>query len=249
MRRHLLKQAVGGGLLMAVLAGAWAVEHPVIKRAFDLPPPVDLSYSIKARQKGFSLSGEALISWRVSDSKYTVNAETRAMVVGKIIENRSGGAIDSYGIAPAVFYEKRFRKDPSTTTFNRESKTIGFTEGTLTYPLKGGEQDRTSVTWQLVSVARGAPEKFAPGSEWTFFVAGRRDAEPWTFKVIKRETVNTGLGEVQAVHLIKEPPPDSKDQTLDLWLSPLHEWYPVRLRFTDHDGEFVEQTLEKIVRK
>jgi len=236
-------------VLMAVLAGAGAVEHPVIKRAFVLPPAADLTYSIKARQKGFSLSGEALISWRVSDSKYTVNAETRAAMVGKIIENRSGGAIDSYGIAPAVFYEKRFRKDPSTTTFNRESKTIGFTEGQLSYPLRGGEQDRTSVTWQLVSVARGAPEKFVPGSEWVFFVAGRRDAEPWTFKVVKQETVNTGLGEVQAVHLIKEPPPDSQDQTLDLWLAPQYEWYPVRLRFTDHDGEFVEQTLEKIVRK
>ncbi|UUZ56430.1 hypothetical protein LP419_15245 [Massilia sp. H-1] len=29
------------------------------------------------------------------------------------------------------------------------------------------------------------------------------------FKVIKRETIKTGLGTLQAVHLVKVPPPDS----------------------------------------
>jgi hypothetical protein len=82
-----------------------------------------------------------------------------------------------------------------------------------------------------------------------FFVAGRRDAEQWTFKVIRRETVRTGLGQVDAVHLVRLPPPDSKDQTLDIWLSPSHEWYPVRVRFTDSDDEFVDQTVEKITKK
>jgi hypothetical protein len=249
MHRTLFKQAVGGMVLMGALASAWALEHPVIKRAFDLPPSAELSYSIKARQKGFTLSGDALITWRVADGKYLVNAETRAMVVGKILENRSEGAIDSYGLAPASFYEKRFRKDAATTTFDRASKTISFSDGTLNYPLKGGEQDRASATWQLAAVARGAPDKFVAGSEWVFFVAGRRDAEPWTFKVINQETVHTGVGDIEAVHVVRAPPPDSKEQTLDIWLAPSQEWYPVRLRFTDHDDEFVEQTLEKITRK
>jgi hypothetical protein len=249
MRRHLLKQAVLGAMLAATLAGAWAAEHPAVKRAFDLPPSADLNYSIKARQKGIALNGDAVVNWRADDNKYTLNADTRAALLGKILENRSEGAIDSYGIAPAQFYEKRFRKEPTTTTFHRDSKTISFTEGKLSYPLIGGEQDRSSAAWQLAAVARAAPAKFTPGSEWTFFVAGRRDAEPWTFKVANRETVRTGLGEVEAVHLVKAPPPDSKDQQVDIWLAPAHEWYPVRLRFTDDDGEFVEQTLEKITRK
>jgi hypothetical protein len=117
------------------------------------------------------------------------------------------------------------------------------------YPLKGGEQDRSSVSWQLAAVARAAPDKFVPGSEWTFFVAGRRDADPWTFKVIGHDSVRTGLGAVDALHLVRLPPPDSKDQKLDIWLAPGHEWYPVRVRFTDSDDEFVDQTLEKIVKK
>jgi hypothetical protein len=249
MGRKLLKYAACGALLAIVLAGARAAEHVAIKRPVDVPPSVDLHYSIKARQKSFSISGDALVSWRVVGTKYTLRAETRAKWFGSILENRSEGVLDGFGIAPAHFYEKRIRRDPLTTTFERGGKGISFTEGKLVYPLIGGEQDRSSVSWQLVAVARAAPEKFTPGSEWTFFVAGQRDAEPWTFKVVKLENVRTGLGQIGALHLVKLPPPDAKGQTVDIWLAPAYEWYPVRVRFTDTDGEFVDQTLEKIVKK
>jgi hypothetical protein len=231
------------------LGAAAADEHVAVKRPVDVPPSADLIYSIKARQKGFSLSGEATINWRVTGGKYSLRIETRAMLLGLILENRSEGLIDSYGIAPTLFYEKRIRRDPVTTTFDRGGKGITFSESKLVYPILGGEQDRSSVTWQLISVARASPEKFTPGSAWTFFVAGRRDAEPWTFKVVRTEHIRTGLGQVEAVHFVKLPPPDSRDQAIDLWLAPSHEWYPVRLRFSDNDDEFVDQTLEKLIKK
>jgi len=251
MVNTLLKHALGGALLASALSAAAATQgaHVAIQRAVDMPPSADLSYSIKARQKGFAINGDAQVSWRVADNKYTLRTDTRAMVFGSLLENRSEGVIDNYGIAPTQFTEKRLRHDPTTTTFDRAGKSIRFSEGTLVYPLKGGEQDRSSVSWQLVAVARAAPEKFTTGSEWTFFVAGRRDAEPWTFKVVKRESVPTGLGQLDAVHLVKLPPPDAPGQTVDIWLAPSHEWYPVRVRFTDSDDESIDQTLEKIVKK
>jgi hypothetical protein len=245
---HSLKLIAASAMLAAVTL-AVAAEHVAIKRPVDVPPSADLSYSIKARQKGFSLSGDASISWRVSGARYTLSGDTRAALFGNILESRSEGAIDGFGIAPAKFVEKRIRRDPSTTTFDRAAKSISFTEGKETYPLIGGEQDRSSVTWQLVAVARAAPEKFTPGSQWVFFVAGRRDAEPWTFKVVGKENIRTGVGALETVHLVKLPPPDSKEQTLDIWLAPAHEWYPARLRFTDGEDEFVDQTLEKIAKK
>ena len=249
MRCEMLKQLACGALLAALMAGAGAAERVAIKRAVDIPPSADLNYSIKARQKGFSISGDATVSWRAAGGKYSLRADTRAMFLGNILENRSEGLIDGFGVAPTQFYEKRIRRDPYTTTFDRARNAISFTESKQVYPLKGGEQDRSSVSWQLAAVARAAPDKFTSGSEWTFFVAGRRDAEQWTFKVVKHDSVRTGLGAVDAVHLVRLPPPDSKDQTLDIWLAPTHEWYPVRVRFTDSDDEFVDQTLEKITRK
>lgn len=248
-----LKRVLIASLLAATLSPAMAadepVDHPVIKRPYKLAPSADLVYSIKARQRGIALSGESVSNWRAGDGKYSLLAETKAALFGKILEQRSEGAIDDFGLAPAQFVEKRFRKEAATTSFKRDSKTIVFSEGDDSYPLKGGEQDRNSTVWQLVSIARATPEKFTPGSEWSFFVAGRRDAEPWTFKVVKQETVATGQGLVEAVHLTKAPPPDKKGQQVDLWLAPSLEWYPVKVTFADEDGDYVEQTLQKVVQK
>lgn len=223
-------------------------DHPSVKRAFSLPPSADLSYTIKARQKGMSIGGDALVQWRAGDGKYSIATESHAGIFGKILENRSEGAVDSYGLAPASFYEKRFRKEATTATFKRDVKTITFSKGDESFPIKGGEQDRTSATWQLAAVARGAPEKFTPGSEWAFFVAGRRDAEAWVFKVVKHESVQTGVGEVEAIHFSKSPPKNDQGQQVELWLAPSLDWYPVRIRFDD-DGDSVDQLLDKITRK
>ncbi|MFJ9532263.1 DUF3108 domain-containing protein [Herbaspirillum sp. NPDC101396] len=224
-------------------------EHPVLKRKVSLPPSADLHYNIEAKQSGLQVTGESTVKWSNANGKYSVNAETRAMLVGKILEATSEGDIDEYGLAPARFVEKRFRREASTTTFNRETHAINFTQSTETYPLKGGEQDRTSIIWQLISVARGAPDKFTNGSEWLFFVAGPRDAEQWSFKVVGREKIKTKQGEVNAVHIFRAPPPDDKSQKLDIWLAPSSDWYPVRLRFTDPDGDFIEQTLDNVSKK
>ncbi|TFW30822.1 DUF3108 domain-containing protein [Massilia horti] len=250
MRRDFLTQAGAALLLAATMGGTVAAEeHPVVKHPFNLAPSADLVYDLNAHQRGFALNGQALIGWRTSDGRYSVSAESRVALLGKLTENRSQGTIDSFGLAPSEFYEKRFRKDPTTSTFNRESKTLTFSEGKDSYPLKGGEQDRASVTWQLVALARAAGDKFKPGSTWPFFVAGRRDADPWTFRVVRYEKVRTGLGELDTVHVTREPSDANRGQTLDIWLAPSLEWYPVKLRFTDEDKDFVEQTLSKLTRK
>ncbi|MFZ6766760.1 DUF3108 domain-containing protein [Undibacterium sp. Di26W] len=221
-------------------------NEAAIKHAYKLPPPAELQYSIKARQSGLSLSGSASVKWQYADQKYSIQTETRAMLVGKILDASSQGAIDDYGLAPDKFVEKRFGKPATTTSFERDSKTLRFTASGETYNLKGGEQDRTSASWQLISIARAAGDNFKAGTEWKMFVAGRRDADPWTFKVIGPATIKTPMGELAVIHVSKAPPPDSKDQQLELWLAPGMEWYPVRLKFSDADGDFVDQVLESV---
>ena len=248
--QHSAVRYAGCGLLLALTLGtAGAQDAPAaIKRKFELPPSADLHYELQARQRGFGLKGEAIVTWRAGDGKYAVSAESKVPVLGTITHDRSSGTIDAFGLAPAEFTEKRMRKDPTTATFDREARALRFSESKQVYPLKGGEQDRVSITWQLAAVARGAGERFKPGSEWPFFVAGRRDAETWVFKVIKREKVQTGLGEVEAVLVSRQPVADKKDQVLEVWLTPQHEWYPVKLRYADGDKEQIEQTLKTVTK-
>lgn len=234
-------------LACALGAPAMAAEPPAgAPPTISLPPSADLHYKIKAQQSGLTLEGSAQVQWQVGNGKFSATSESRAALFGKVLEAKTVGDIDQFGLAPITFNDKRFRKDPTTTTFDRQSKTITFSTSAASYPIKGGEQDRNSVIWQLISVARGAGAKFKAGSEWRFFVAGQRDAEPWIFKVVKTEKLRTALGNVNAVHVMRAPPPDDKGQQLDIWLAPDMEWYPARLRFTDPDGEYIEQTLESI---
>jgi hypothetical protein len=246
MRNNLLK----GGLIAVLLALGAAAQAAPAKHAVELPPPADIAYELNAQQRGFGLKGEALIAWRGGDGKYNVNVEARVPLIGKLTEYRSRGAIDSFGLAPDEFYEKRYRKDPTTTVFDRDSNTITFTDAKEPYAMKGGEQDRASVTWQLASVARAAGEaKFKPGSEWNFIVAGRRDAEPWTFKVMKREKIQTAMGELDTLLVTRQPRGEGKTEGVDVWLAPRQEWYPVKIRFRDDDRETIEQTVTRITRK
>jgi Protein of unknown function (DUF3108) len=232
------------------LAGAAAAqdEHPSVKRPFDLPPSAELAYSVKASSHGIPLSGNGTITWRQGGGKYSLVTEARSGMFGKVLEYRSEGAIDAYGLAPDTYYEKRIRKGAGTTTFRRDAKQVDLADSDNTVPLHGGEQDRSSAPWQLAAIARAAPQKFTPGSEWKFYVVGRRNAETWSFKVVGTDTVKTGAGDVKAVHFSKAPP-QGKGQQVDLWLAPSLEWYPVRLVFMEDDGDSFEQLLDKVTKK
>lgn len=245
-RLHTTLAAAALAGLLAAPAFAADGPHPVEKRAFNLPPSAELNYSIQAKQSGLDVKGQGLVMWTNGKTSYSVSTETRAMLLGKILETSSEGAVDAYGLAPDRFVEKRLRRDPSTTTFNREQNKITFTQSADSFPLQGGEQDRTNITWQLVAVARANAAKMTPGSEWKFFVAGPRDAEQWSFKVVGREKISTPQGQTEAVHIFRAPPPDDQGQKLDIWLAPKMEWYPVRLKFTDPDGDYIEQTLDSV---
>jgi hypothetical protein len=244
-----MKSTMKVALLVTMLwaQAAFSADHPSTNYPTNLPPSAQLHYSIKADRSGLTLAGEANVIWQLSDSKtYSISTETRAAIFGKILEANSHGTIDAFGLAPDLYEEKPRNKPATQTHFVRDSKQISFSENAETYPIKGGEQDRTSVVWQLVSMARAMPKKFVPKSEWNFFVAGRRDAEKWTFTVDENVTLSTPMGNLNTVHIVKAPPPDSKDQRLDIWLAPGLEWYPVRLKFSDADGDTIDQNLDQI---
>lgn len=251
--------ANAGAVIAAVIFALLVLAAPSIlharndntpqKHKVDIPPSADLIYNIRSKQSGLTIEGTAIAHWSATADKYAIVNEARASLFGRILDSKSEGRIDDVGLAPLSFVEKRIRRDQTTTTFDRSTHLIRFSASDLSYPIKGGEQDRNSVIWQLISVARAAPAVFKAGSAWTFFVAGQRDAEPWTFRVIGAEKIRTPSGDMATMHISKVPPPDSKDQQVDIWLGPQQEWFPIRIRYTESDGDYIEQTLDQINRK
>ncbi len=227
-----------------VCAGAAAAD----KAATNPPPPVQLIYKASADVRGMQLDGQSRIEWRHDNRRYQLTLETRTALTGVLLREKSEGGFDRHGLAPELYSAKRFLKSTMVTRFDRSAGTIDFAgDGTL-HPLEGGEQDRVSVLWQLVSMIRAQPAAFTAGSRWKFFVAGQRDGDPWTFEVKSTQRLRSSLGELEALHVAYLPEDPSNKTQVDVWFAPSQEWLPVRIRFSEPNGDFIEQSLERIVR-
>ncbi|MDB5762937.1 MAG: hypothetical protein JWQ21_1932 [Herminiimonas sp.] len=211
----------------------------------NLPPSAELKYDVKALRDGKPVYGHGKISWQTDGGNYTVDGEA-GILFFTVLNFKSAGLIDDFGIAPVIYAEKRFRKSETNTHFNRERSTISFSASTASYPRKGGEQDRASIIWQLTGIGRGDGGKFIPGAEIDFFVAGVRDAETWRIRIIGEEEIETGTGKTSAWHMVRIPRQGSYDQQLDIWLAPQQQWYPVKLRYTETNGDYLDMSLSDL---
>lgn len=219
------------------------------KYATNLPPSAKLEYAIRASIKGLILDGTGFINWEKSNGKYKLLSETRTALTGTLLSEKSEGTQDQSGLSPESFFIKRFRKDGLTTQFDRTAQKLIFTGNPTPLALHGGEQDRLSVMWQLLSAARAAPAQFKPGARFSFIVAGSHDAEPWVFEVKQMQRLRTGLGDLDALQLIRVPEQNTTASRTEIWLAPALEWFPVRLRISENNGDYVEQSLESLEKK
>jgi hypothetical protein len=237
--------------LYTLLSFLWLgfTTAPHAQEKISPPPSAKLNYLIRADLHGLSLEGNGTIDWQFNSPKYRLQFDTRSPLIGLLLSERSEGTIESRNLVPASFYSKRFRKDPITVSFDRQAGSIIFPGDTAALKLEGGEQDRISVLWQLLSMVRAAPARFNEGSPWKFFVIGHRGGESWTFTVDGKERLRTSLGEVDTLHLAHLPPEHSKAPKVDIWLAQSMDWLPVRIRFSEQNGDTIEQTLERIQKK
>jgi hypothetical protein len=209
------------------------------------PPSARLHYDVEGTKNGDAVYGKGKIEWDFSGARYSVRGEAGVLFITVLSFGSEGGA-DEFGIAPVIYTEERFRKAATATHFNRERNLISFSASTHSYPLVGGEQDRASVVWQLAGIGRGDTEKFVPNAVFPIFVAGARDGEQWDMQVVGEEEIDTGLGRVPTWHVVRIPRPGSYEQKLDIWFAPRESWYPVRIRFTERNGDSLTMTTSSI---
>jgi len=243
-----LKNRLRQFLLCVALLSSFAQAEEE-KRTLNLPPPMELNYAIRANIRGLTLDGQGTIQWTRNRDAYKLFFETRAAPVGALLAESSEGTIDKYGFAPDIFTLKRFRKEAVSIVFDRQAGQVQFVGDVPPHQLQGGEQDRLSVLWQLLSVARTTPARFKPGSTWTFPVLGQRNSEVWSFQALETQRIRTPLGEYNVLHVARMVPENSGAQYMDIWLAPSLEWFPVKLRISEKNGDYIEQSIESLNKK
>lgn len=211
------------------------------------PPSARLHYDVQGIKNGDTVYGRGKIEWDFSGARYAVRGEAGILFITVLSFGSEGGA-DEFGIAPVIYTEERFRKAATATHFNRERNLISFSASTRSYPLRGGEQDRASIVWQLAGIGRGDTEKFVPNAVFPIFVAGVRDGEQWDMQVVGEEEIDTRMGRLPTWHVVRHPRPGTYEQRLDIWLAPRESWYPVRIRFTERNGDALTMTASSIDR-
>jgi hypothetical protein len=223
-----------------------ASDHAEVQYRIDLPPSAALEYDVqKTVRNGEPMYGHGSIRWQTDGAHYTVDGDAGVLFF-TVLHFRSEGSIDDYGVAPELYSEKRLRRSETATHFHRERNIISFSASTKSYPRRGGEQDRASVIWQLAGIGRGDSTHFTRGATIELPVAGTRDLDIWRMVVVGEEAIDIGGETIAAWHVTRTPRPGSYEQKLDIWLAPTREWYPLRLRYTETNGDYLEMSLSKL---
>lgn len=218
---------------------------PLFERASP-PPPATLAFDVVGVRNGRRVEGHGRMAWRQDGQRYTLTTEIGVLFF-TLMSSRSRGDIGRLGILPEQYAEKRIGRSETNTHFHRERRQISFSASTAIVPVQGGEQDRGTWIWQIASLGRGDPDKFDAGLVFEMVVAGNKAADRWRIYVNGRDTIDLADGTVSAWRLSVIPGPDSFERQFDLWLAPERDWYPVKLRHEDRNGNRVDMQLKQIV--
>lgn len=247
---HVFLQYIKSLVLFLIALTLCLTTHAVENKIkLNYAPSAKLFYFIRADIKGLNVEGTGLIDWDKASDKYYLNSETRTALTGVLVAEKSEGLIEAAGLVPELFSIKRFRKELITTRLDRKNHQITYQGNATTQSLVGAEQDRLSVLWQLLTLARSTPAKFSVGSQHKFSVVGPQDSEPWIFEVKKSQRLQTGMGEIDAIQILRLPLENPDAQSMEIWLAPKLDWYPVKIRLSEKNGDYIEQSLEKIEKK
>ncbi|MDY7577677.1 DUF3108 domain-containing protein [Herbaspirillum sp. RTI4] len=208
------------------------------------PPSAELFYDVQALREGQTYYSGAAIRWNTDGKRYSIQGQA-SILFFTLLNFSSEGVVNTAGLAPELYSEKRRGKPPTETVFRRDRNVISFSGADPEHPLTGGEQDRASILWQLASLGHGDSSRFAPGAQFDFFVAGVRDGDVWHIETLGEETMRLDGADLTVWHLVRLPG-GTYDKRIDIWLAPQRQWYPVKIRYTETNGDYVDMALSRI---
>lgn len=188
-------------------------------------PPARIDYRLDD-------GGSARLAWRTDGSSYRLEVDG---VLGLL---DSEGGLDDGGLAPLRAGEPA-GPGRATTEFDRERGVIVSRLGGRRAQLAGGAQDRASLLLQLAGMGRANPDQLR--GVLTFWIGAAGGARQERYEAMGTETLDTGIGALEALRLAQLAPPGTP--RLEIWLAPGHDWLPVQLRLTTPDGAVRTQVL------
>lgn len=209
--------------------------------------PVSARYVYQTTDSQYvALSGTTTLRWRF-DEDGTYAAQLITTVFGiSVLELNSQGKVSRFGLSPERYTEKALRRSEVAANFDWNGQRVTFSARSHERELRRGAQDRLSFQFQLMALGQRMPHRFRPGAAISFPVGGRDDVAVYRLVVIGTETVQSGVGDLNAVKLERpKGGADGADSRIEVWLAPEMAWLPVKLRFTDRRDRVTENVLSE----
>jgi hypothetical protein len=186
-------------------------------------------------------------TFEANDGGYRIVSESHAVGLLALLERQplrltSSGRLTAAGLRPQLFEGKRGDADPRKVRadFDWQGKqlTIARDGRTDTLPLPPGTQDRLSAMYQFMFLV---PHR---SQELEFSMTNGRKLDQYRYTVHSGVEIETRLGRMSTVHLVKQHRPD--ESGTEIWLAPQHRYLPIKLLILEEDGSRYEQVLTKL---
>ena len=207
--------------------------------ARSIPSSVRLTYKMTGLSRGLNYHANGELNWLREANRYESSMVVSAFLLGSR-SMTSVGEVTADGLAPKRFGDKA--RNELAAHFDADKGKITFSANRPELPWQRGAQDRLSVFFQLAGLLAGQAGAVPTGTRIAIYTVGPRDADTWTFVIEDIEKLSLPMGEIQALRLTREPKREF-DQKIEAWFAPSMTYWPVRIKITQSNGDFVDQQL------
>lgn len=229
----------------ALAAAAWLVPSPAgAAAAPSVPQTITANYDMSRNGVPVAVMHETFES---KDGAYRIVSESRAVGLLALFERKplrfvSSGQITAAGLRPLQFEGKRSESDPRQVRgeFDWKAGRLTLAHGGRTdvMALPRDAQDRLSFLYQFMFQALDRRNRLE------LSMTNGRKLGHYTYTVSPDVEIDTPLGRMKTLHLVKLHQPD--DSGAEIWLAPEHRFLPVKMLVVEDDGVRYEQVITGI---
>jgi cation transport regulator ChaC len=222
--------AMTSGVLSAPLAAA--------------PRQVSASYSVTLNGVPVAAIEERFES---TGGTYRIVSESNTVGLAALLRRQSAtlhssGRLLKSGLQPERFEGHNSGRESRQVTavfdWAAQRLTLSHDDKTETAALTTGAQDRLSLMYQFMFL------DFARLKHFDVAMTNGRKLDHYRYTVTPGAEIDTPLGRIQALHLVKQR--DASDPETEIWLSPQHHFLAVKVLIVEKDGSRLEQMLTRL---
>ncbi len=210
------------------------------------PTDTRLRYRLEGRFRG-EVTGSARVLWQREGGNYQVRVEIHLPLLALV-------SMTSQGEVGAVLQPRVYEEVTDAVRTRRRGLRLGeralVFEGGGTAPRPDGVQDTASQFVELAHRFATGREALAVGRPVQLWMARPNQLALWTYDVVGRGPLATGLGTVEAFHLVPRPIANPRGTiTAQMWFAPSLQYLPVRIKVTMGEDAELDLVVESIEQK